>query len=318
MTVHAPAAFDARSTAEQVAAGCDLRGKLVVLTGPSAGIGRETARVLATAGADLFMGVRDPVAAQGSIEASSGARPPVFHRLDLMDEPSVDAFADAVLALGRPVDLLINNAGIMACPLARDARGIESQFSTNFVGHAILTSRLAGALRRAEYSRLVSLSSLAHQRSTVMLDDIDFERRAYDPWMAYGQSKTASVLLAVQAQAVLGGPRFDAFAVHPGIIPSTELVRFMTPADRAAAMARSKTPATNHKTIGMGAATTVWAAIAPELTGKGPLYLEDCRVAETTSEANGRDGVMDYALDPVLADMLWRWTEDRLGRKLPL
>ncbi|KUO53681.1 MAG: hypothetical protein APF78_05305 [Sphingomonadales bacterium BRH_c3] len=317
MTVTHPTRFDRTSTAQEVAAGHDLRGKLVVLTGPAAGIGQETARVLALTGADLVLGVRNPAAAKEQFTDLPGADALNIVRLDLMEEQSVDSFADAVLNLDRPVDILINNAGIMACPLARDARGLESQFATNFVGHAILTSRLAPALRRSSYARLVSLSSIAHQRAGIEFDDISFERREYDPWIAYGQSKTASCLLAIQAQAALGGPGFDAFAVHPGVIPATGLVRYMTKEAIAAALARSTTPIENHKTVETGAATTVWAALDSSLTGRGPLYLEDCGIAETVTEQNGRYGVMANAMDPAIAERLWHWTEEKLGRALP-
>ena len=317
MSVHTTEAFDA-ATAEQVVTGCDLRGKLVVVTGPSAGIGLETVRVLAAVGADLVLGARDPEALRTSAPLAGASGSVLFDRLDLLNDESVDAFADTILALDRPVDILINNAGIMAAPLQRDRRGLESQFSTNFVGHAILTSRLAPALRRSHYARLVSLSSVGHHRSGVVLDDINFERRPYDPWLAYAQSKSACALLAVQAQSALGHGKFDAFAVHPGVIQATNLTRYMSEEQKAAAQARSTIPAAEYKSVGSGAATTAWAATASELTGKGPLYLEDCGIAKPIAEPNYRRGVCAFAMDPAIAQLLWNATEDMLGRKLPL
>jgi NAD(P)-dependent dehydrogenase (short-subunit alcohol dehydrogenase family) len=238
--------------------------------------------------------------------------------LDLTDDASVDAFADAVLGQGGAVDILVANAGLMACPLARDSRGHEIQFRTNVLGHALLLSRLAGALSAGSAGRFVSLTSLAHQRADIDFDDIHFERRPYDPWVAYGQSKTGSALLAVKAQQALGAAGLDAFAVHPGVIPSTELQKYLSPEDLARAIARSKTNASAYKTIASGAATTVWAATAPELARQGPLYLEDCGVAPVIAESNGVSGVRAYALDAAAADRLWDAAEQMLGRRLPL
>ena len=230
----------------------------------------------------------------------------------------VDAFADAVLALDRPVDVLIANAGIMACPLSRDGRGTEAQLRTNFIGHALLTSRLAPALRLSRAGRVISLTSHGHQISGVDFDDLNFHRRAYEPWAAYGQSKTASVLLAVKAQRGLAGAGVSCFAVNPGVVPGTELLQFLSEEALARAKARSTTSDTKRKTVETGAATTVWAAVDPAFEGRGPLYLEDCQVAQVIQTANGAWGVMADAMDPRAADRLWSLTEDLLGRKLPL
>jgi NAD(P)-dependent dehydrogenase (short-subunit alcohol dehydrogenase family) len=180
--------FDRDSTAEAVAAGIDLTGKLAVVTGASAGIGRETARVLAKAGADIFITGRD-TAALGDAKAAlldAGAGVVQAHTVDLMDPDSVTVCGEAVLALGRPVDILINNAGIMAAPLARSARGIESHLATNYLGHAQLVSLLAPALKAAGKARLISVTSTGHHWSPVIFDDLNFERRPYDKWQAYG------------------------------------------------------------------------------------------------------------------------------------
>jgi NAD(P)-dependent dehydrogenase (short-subunit alcohol dehydrogenase family) len=313
--------FDGATPADEVVAGLDLRGRLAVITGASAGIGRETARVLAAAGADLVVGARRLDALddlEAELRAAGIAGELVRARLDLTDDQSIDAFADTVLERGGAVDILINNAGIMACPLQRDARGHEIQFRTNALGHALLLSRLATALRAGGSGRFVSLTSLAHQRADVDFDDIHFERRPYDPWVAYGQSKTACALLAVKAQHALGEAGVCAFAVHPGVIPSTELQKHLSPDDLARAIARSKTSASAYKTIASGAATSVWAATAPDLAGWGPLYLEDCGIARIIPESNGVSGVRSYALDAAGADRLWRSAEQMLGRDLPL
>jgi NAD(P)-dependent dehydrogenase (short-subunit alcohol dehydrogenase family) len=321
MTDSSTIGFDASAPADLVAADCDLRGRLAVVTGASAGIGQETARVLAKAGADVFLGARRPdaldeVARTITREGAQGK----LHRgsLDLSEPESIDRFVDAVLALGRPVDILVNNAGVMACPLARDARGNEMQLSTNFLGHALLTSRLAPALRQSGSGRLVSLTSVAHHRASVDLEDLNFERRPYDPWVAYGQSKTACALLAVKAQSALAASGVDAFAVHPGVIPATELQKHLSAEDLARAVARSKISAATYKTIATGAATSVWAATSEDLKGRGPLYLEDCRVARVIDASTGTDGVCGYAMDPTLADQLWSAAERLLGRALPL
>ena len=236
------------------------------------------------------------------------------HPLDLMSFDSVDAFADAVLDLRRPLDVLINNAGIIG-QLRRNANGIESQFMTNFVGHALLTSRLADALKQADGARLVSLTSFGHHYSPVVFDDLNFENRPYTAWQGYGQSKTAGVLLAVQVSAMLG---IDAFAMHPGAI-MTALGEDLIPEDFALAEARGSVPSPEgFKTPEQGAATTVWAATERQLTGLGPLYLEDCRIAEVREQPNYRSGVMSYALDPENAIKLWAATERLINRKLPL
>lgn len=317
--------FDWRSTALEVASAANLVGKLAVITGGSTGLGKETARALASAGADLFLGARGRASLEAAKDDLAKIGPQVHtHVLDLMDPASVEAFAQAVLSLGRPIDILVNNAGIMACPLSRNAFGVESQLATNFLGHALLTSLLAPALVKAGRSRLVSLSSSGHHRASVDLEDLNFEARSYDRWEAYGQSKTADALLAVKVARELGGRGVTALAVHPGAI-MTDLMRFLTDEERA--MVNSATPDMSpkacYKTVQTGAATSIWAATAPELDGKGPLYLEDCGVAPVIDQPDWskgvfRSGVMRFALDPELADRLWAAGERLLDRKLPL
>jgi NAD(P)-dependent dehydrogenase (short-subunit alcohol dehydrogenase family) len=315
--------FDRDSTAEGVAAGIDLSGKLAVVTGASAGIGRETARVLAKTGADLFITGRD-AAALGDAKAAflaAGAGVVHAHTVDLMDPDSDARCASAILALDRAVDILINNAGIMAAPLARNALGIESHLATNYLGHAQLVSLLAPALKAAGKARLISLTSTGHHWSPVIFDDLNFERRPYGKFQAYGQSKTADCLLAVKASAHLLSHGVTAPAVHPGLIVSTHLGRYLTPEDLhwlQTNQGGDMNAAIHFKSIESGAATSVWAATAPALEGAGPLYLEDCHVAPIIDEPNYFNGVMCGALDPADADRLWAEAERMLGMPLPL
>lgn len=313
--------FTRESSAEEIASTVDLRGKLAVITGGSAGLGFETARVLAQAGADVFIaGRRSAVVAEAAAKLAEFGVQVHSAAVDLMSVASVDAFADAVLALDRPVDMLIANAGIMACPLERTADGIESQFMTNVVGHAVLLSRLAGALARSSDGRFVSLSSTAHHLSPVRFDDLQFRKEPYDKWVAYGQSKTGNVLLAVKAAKELGPRGVTSLAVHPGMI-QTELSRSLTDEDKQRFSGddeQSRAVAAMFKDVPRGAATSVWAATEPALKGKGPLYLEDSRVADVIEGPNRFSGVMAYALDADSAERLWVEVEKIVGRDLPL
>jgi NAD(P)-dependent dehydrogenase (short-subunit alcohol dehydrogenase family) len=315
--------FDRDSTAESVAAGIDLTGKLAVVTGASAGIGRETARVLAKAGADVFITGRDAAALADAKAAflAAGASAVHAHTVDLMDPDSVARCAQAILALDRAVDILINNAGIMAAPLARSALGVESHLATNYLGHAQLVSLLAPALKAAGKARLISLTSTGHHWSPVIFDDLNFERRPYGKFQAYGQSKTADCLLAVKASAHLLSHGVTALAVHPGLIVSTHLGRYLTPEDLhwlQTHQGGDMNASIHFKSIESGAATSVWAATAKALEGAGPLYLEDCHVAPIIDEPNYFNGVMRGALDPADADRLWAEAERMLGMPLPL
>lgn len=322
MTTQTQSTFGSTSTTTEVLSGIDLSGKLAVVTGGAGGLGRETARALAAAGADVVIGGRSSsgvaTAVAGLSEEHAGVNVWGFP-LDLSELASVDAFADEVLALERPVDILIANAGIMATPLARNKAGVEMQLATNFVGHAVLASRLAPALRQSGSARLVSLSSSGHHFASVDPDDLNYEHRPYEAWNAYGQSKTACALLALKASKEMGSGGVTAIAVHPGII-ATGLMKHLTPSDYSALQKRDdlrlpeKRP---RKSIEQGAATSVWAATAPELAGRFA-YCEDCTVGALIDAPDASAGYMAYAADPELADRLWASTEALIGRSLPL
>ena len=239
--------------------------------------------------------------------------------IDLADLATVDSFADSVLGLGRPIDIYIANAGIMGSPLSRSEAGLEMQFATNFVGHAVLTSRLAPAIRRAVKPRVVILSSSGHHFGSVRLNDLNFETTPYDKWHAYGQSKTACSLLALKASREMADAGVTALALHPGVI-GTGLMRHLDKQDYADLQTRTDIrPPTGRrpKTVPQGAATSIWAATAPELEGRFA-YLEDCHVAEPIETPDLIAGVLPYAVDAKLADDLWAATEKLIGRKLPL
>jgi NAD(P)-dependent dehydrogenase (short-subunit alcohol dehydrogenase family) len=313
--------FGFSSTAREVLGSRSLADKIAVVTGGYAGIGLETTRVLARAGAGVIVPVRTPDKAKKAVEGIPGVE---LVPMDLADRKSVDAFAASFLRSRRPLHFLINNAGIMAAPLSRDARGYESQFATNHLGHFQLTARLWPAL--ASGARIVSLSSRGHHRSAVDFDDTMFERRPYDKWIAYGQSKTANVLFALGLEARGASRGIHAFAVHPGGI-ITELIRHLSAEEQAslgvvggkATVMEIKSPITSTtlrlKTVEQGAATQVWAATSEMLEGKGGVYCEDCDIADVAQEG-GPSGVRPYAIDPALAEKLWKSSEAWTGVKL--
>ncbi|HEY1538871.1 MAG TPA: SDR family NAD(P)-dependent oxidoreductase [Solirubrobacteraceae bacterium] len=302
--------FGLHSTAAEVAAGIDLTGRRAIVTGGSSGIGVETARVLAAAGAAVTLAVRDVDAGArtaSDIVAATGNPAVDVGLLDLADLSSVTAF---VAAWSGPLHLLINNAGIMALPdLHLIAAGWEAQFATNHLGHFALTVGLHDALAAAGGARIVSLSSRGHLRSPVVFDDLHFAARPYDPWLAYGQSKTANVLLAVEASRRWQGDGVTANAVHPGAIAATNLSRHMAPAALEALRASG---AFTYKSVEQGAATSVLLATSPQLEGIGGRYFEDCNEAELLDEPTPQSthGVAAYALDPASAERLWELSTD--------
>ncbi|MCK9924936.1 SDR family NAD(P)-dependent oxidoreductase [Frankia sp. AgPm24] len=301
--------FGAESTAAEVLAGLDLTGRRAIVTGGASGIGIETARALADAGAEVTLAVRD-VAAGERVAAELKAPVPVQVRhLDLAEPTSVGTF---VAHWAGPLDILVNNAGIMASPLLRTPRGFELQFATNHLGHFALATGLHPALAAAAASptgeaRVVSVSSSAHHRSPVVFDDIHFERRPYEPWAAYGQSKTANVLFAVEATRRWADDGITVNALMPGGI-RTNLQRHVSEADlerlRRAAAGDGTGPALRWKSPEQGAATSVLLAASPLLAGVGGRYFEDCHQAEV-GMLSARNGVAAHALDPEAAARLW-------------
>jgi NAD(P)-dependent dehydrogenase (short-subunit alcohol dehydrogenase family) len=308
--------FGFDSTATEVAARVDLRAKCAVVTGGSGGLGAETARALAGRGAHVVIAARDREKAErvaAEIRGSGGSVEVL--RLDLGSLPSVRAFADALRAKHAAIHILVNNAGVMASPLARTEQGFELQFGTNHLGHFLLTGLLLPALRAGAPSRVVCVSSRGHNFSTVQLEDPNYERRAYDKWEAYGQAKTANIWHAIELEKRAGHDGVHGLALHPGAI-QTELGRHLTPEDIKALLARAGAGNLRWKTPPQGAATQVWAATAPELEGRGGLYLEDCHVAGPQPEANGPTGYAPWALDASGATRLWELSERLVGTRI--
>ncbi|MER5875227.1 MULTISPECIES: oxidoreductase [unclassified Streptomyces] len=318
--------FGPASTAEEVAAGVDLTGRVAIVTGGYSGIGLETVRVLRAAGAEVVVPARDAARAAAALEGIDGVE---VAAMDLIDPVSVDAFADGFLASGRPLHLLVASAGIMATPLTRDARGYEAQFATNHLGHFQLVSRLRPALRAAGGARVVVVSSRGHRFSPVDLDDPNFEHTPYEPFLAYGRSKSANALFAVELDRRGRADGVRAFAVHPGTIVDTGLAKHLSEdALRAAgAVEEDGTPvrdsARQLKTVPQGAATTVWCATSPALEGLGGVYCENCDISPLVPEEDRqawlRDekapaGVLAYAVDPEQAARLWELSERLTAR----
>jgi NAD(P)-dependent dehydrogenase (short-subunit alcohol dehydrogenase family) len=312
--------FGAASTAAEVIRGVDLTGKSVVVTGGYSGIGLETVRAFRSAGAKIFVPARDPKKAEAALRDLPDV---VLDTMDLLDPASIDRFAARVLAATDALHILVNNAGVMAPPLARDARGYESQFSGNHLGHFQLTCRLWPGLVGAKGARVVSLSSYGHRRTGVDFHDPNFERRPYDPWLAYGQSKTANALFAVALDSIGQRRGVRAFSVHPGGI-ATDLIRHMSKAQIEAGQIIDKDgkpiidPANNKKTPAQGAATTVWCATSPRLDGMGGVYCADCDIARAlpSDDSTELHGVRPRATDPVAAGRLWQLSEQLTGATL--
>lgn len=319
--------FQATTTAREVLSVIDLSGKMAMVTGGYSGIGLETVRALAEAGATVVVPAR-------SLEKARNALAAIPHveiaELDLLDPESIDRFAAQFLSSGRPLHMLINNAGISGNPLTRDSRGYESQFSANHLGHFQLTSRLWPALVKANGARVVALSSRAHEDAEVDFDDPNYLHREYDKTLAYGQSKTATALFAVALDRRGREPGIRAFAVHPGAV-LTDLIRFMSDAELQAwgltrDLRHGSAPAGLSvdeggifKTLGQGAATSVWCATSPQLDGMGGLYCQDVDVASVLEpESASGTGVKAYAIDPERAERLWALSAQLTGVNLPV
>ena len=301
--------FDNKSTTNEVLDGIDLTGTRVLVTGASTGLGEETTRALAAHGAAVTMAVRDPERGEAAAARIRAAVPDADLEVMLLDLASladVRRFAAEFLETHDHLDVLINNAGVMACPQSATVDGFELQIGTNHVGHFLLTQLLDARLGAG--SRVVALSSAGHRFSDVELDDPNFEHTAYDPWGAYGRSKTANALFAVELDRRLCDRGAHAYSVHPGGIV-TELGRHLTEETLAVLTDVPADEQIEWKTVPQGAATSVWAATAPELDESGGAYLEDCAIAALNPDPESRGGIKPYAIDPASAAALWERTE---------
>jgi len=317
--------FGATSTTDEVLEGIDLSGKRVLVTGVSAGLGVETARALAARGAYVIGAARDlkkaeRATAQVREDARNGGGLELIE-LDLASLASVRAAANKLLAEGKPLDIIIANAGVMAAPFSKTVDGFETQLGTNHLGHFVFVNKIAPLLRSG--GRFVSLASSGHRMSDVNLEDPNFETTAYDPWLAYGRAKTANVLFAVEFDRRWRDRGVRAVAVHPGGI-QTELGRHLDEGamqmlvDRlnaqAAAAGRERY---ELKSVPQGAATSVWAAVVADADTIGGRYAEDCGLARVTVDSTGElsAGVRPYAIDPENAKALWAKSEEWVGEK---
>jgi NAD(P)-dependent dehydrogenase (short-subunit alcohol dehydrogenase family) len=320
--------FGATSTTDEVLSGVNLQGNRILVTGASAGLGVETVRALAAHGADVLGAARDlrkAEAATAQVRKDAAAAGGSFELvgLDLAGLKSVRECADELLAKGQFFDVVIANAGVMATPFGHTADGFETQFGTNHLGHFVLVNRIAPLLRKG--SRLINLSSAGHRFSNVDLDDPNFERTSYEPFLAYGRSKTANILFAVAFDQRHRGRGVRAAAVHPGVI-QTELARHMDPARLQALIDEiSKQTAAEGKesfrwkTVPQGAATSVWAAVVAPAETIGGKYCENCHVGEVVADSAAisavSEGVRGYALDPNNAEALWKKSEEMVGER---
>ena len=318
--------FGASSTADEVLSGVNLKGKRILVTGASAGLGVETARSLAAHGAHVVGAARDlnkAKAATEQVQKAASAHGGSFElvELDLANLKSVRACADALLAKGEPFDVVIANAGVMATPFGHTADGFETQFGTNHLGHFVLVNRIASLIR--DGGRLINLSSAGHRYSNVDLNDPNFERTPYEPFVAYGRSKTANILFAVAFDKRHRDRGVRAAAVHPGGI-KTELGRYVEPGRMEKVVneinqqlaAQGKGPF-QWKSIPQGAATSVWAAVVAPAYEIGGRYCENCHVSETVPDNTPitavSEGVRGYALDANNAEALWKKSEEMVG-----
>jgi NAD(P)-dependent dehydrogenase (short-subunit alcohol dehydrogenase family) len=317
-------AFNEQSTTDEVLDGVDLRGKRVLVTGTSAGLGIETARALASRGASVLGTARDLAKARqatdGVVEAArAGGGSFALAQLDLASLASIHSCADSLLTDGEGFDVVIANAGVMAPPFGHTQDGFETQFGTNHLGHFTFVNRIAPLLKAG--GRLVNLSSAGHRFADVDLDDPNFEHTPYDPWVAYGRSKTANILFAVEFDRRHRDRGVRATAVHPGGI-RTELGRHMSKSDEEAMIATINAtnaaaglPPFAYKSIPQGAATSVWAAVVADGDAVGGHYCEDCHVAPVQEGKGLRGGVRPYALDATRAQALWALSERLVGQQ---
>jgi NAD(P)-dependent dehydrogenase (short-subunit alcohol dehydrogenase family) len=315
--------FGATSTTDDVLKGVSLSGKRILVTGVSAGLGVETARTLAAHGALVVGAARDLAKAKAATQvvrdqAAKGGGLELVE-LDLASLDSVRACADALMSAGKPFDLVIANAGVMACPQGKTADGFETQFGTNHLGHFVLVNRIESLMKPG--ARLVNLSSAGHRFADVDLEDPNFEHTPYTEFGAYGRSKTANILFAVEFDRCHKARGVRATAIHPGGI-HTELSRHMQRdvmdkmiANINAAAAAAGNPPFVYKTIPQGAATSVWSGVVADADTVGGRFCEDCHVAEIVEGEGLRGGVRPYALDAARAKALWAKSEAMVGEK---
>lgn len=315
--------FDAATTAMQVVRGIDLKGKTAIVTGGYSGIGKETVKALVWAGATVIVPARDVKKAESNLSEFTNIE---IEEMDLMDSASIDAFVFKFIASGRPLHILINNAGIMWPPLRRDGRGNESQFSTNHLGHFQLTALLWPALKQASGARVVNVSSLGHKMGSLDLEDPNFETRPYEPYSAYANSKKANILFSLELDKRASHYGVRSYSLHPGNIGDTDLNRDV-PKETLAAFGLydengnvRHDPYNGFKSSSEGASTTVWCAVSPELENIGGVYCDNSDIAPLDIEWNGFDpqnlsyiGVTRDAVDPENAQKLWTLSEKLIG-----
>jgi len=308
--------FGAKSTSKEIIEGIDLTGKTAIVTGGNTGIGLETARTLAEAGATVIVPARDAEKAKRNLEGTANA---IIEKMDLMDPNSIDLFAEKFLHSGKPLDLLINNAGIMWVPLRRDSRGYESQLATNYLALFQLTAKLWPALKKADGARVVNVSSGGHQFSDFDFEDPNFLKREYETLQGYGQSKTAVNLFSMELDARAREYGVKSYSLCPGAVGETELAR-EAPAGLFQKLGYSDAEgnilpevAAALKTIPQGAATTLWAATSKSLDNIGGVYCENADIASLNSNEKIIGGIKPYSLDEKNAKRLWKLSEQMTG-----
>jgi NAD(P)-dependent dehydrogenase (short-subunit alcohol dehydrogenase family) len=308
--------FNAKSTVSDVINGIDLTGKIAIVTGGNTGIGLETTKTLAAAGATVIVPARNTEKAKRNLEGVTNVE---LETMDLMNPGSIDAFANKFLASGRPLHLLINNAGIMWVPLRKDSRGIESQLATNYLAQFQLTARLYTALKKANGARVINVSSHGHQFGNFNFDDPNFIHREYETLQGYGQSKTATNLFSLELDNLAKEHNIRAYSLHPGSINGTELGReaslelFQQMGFLDAEGNLLPEIAASLKTIPQGAATSVWCATSSLLNNIGGVYCEDADIAELADDTSMSNGVKLYSLDEINAKRLWKLSEEMIG-----
>lgn len=314
--------FSFDSTTDEVLDGLDLTGRRIVITGAASGLGEESTRALAAHGASVLMLARDRTKGEQAVARIREAVPDARIDLDLVDLAdlgSIRSFAERFLESGRAIDVLMNNAGVMACPFGRTADGFETQFGTNHLGHFELTRLLEPAFLAGDSPRVICLSSAAHGIADVDLDDPNFDRTDYDPWVAYGRSKTANALHALALARRLADQGVLAFSVHPGGIMTNlgrhlddQLIQQMIERAKQRSAAAGESGGMQFKTVEQGAATQVWAATSPELVDHSGAYLADCGVGVAGANV-GRNGFEPYITDEARAQLLWELSERLLA-----